>query len=69
MPIISNVTALPQTDPKTLRKNLTDQVTETVRWRETMELAKSLGVKITELGSGKVLLNRKEDDEMFQQKL
>ena len=56
VPIISNVTALPQTDPKTLRKNLTDQVTGTVRWRESMELAKNLGVeKITELGSGKVL--------------
>ena len=56
VPIISNVTALPQTDPKTLRKNLIDQVTGTVRWRESMELAKNLGVeKITELGSGKVL--------------
>ena len=39
-----------------LRKNLIDQVTGTVRWRESMELAKNLGVrKITELGSGKVL--------------
>jgi [acyl-carrier-protein] S-malonyltransferase len=56
VPIISNVTALPQTDPKTLRKNLIDQVTGTVRWRESMELAKNLGIrKITELGSGKVL--------------
>ena len=56
VPIISNITALPQTNPKTLRKNLTDQVTGTVRWRESMELAKNLGVeKITELGSGKVL--------------
>ena len=56
VPIISNITALPQTNPKTLRKNLIDQVTGTVRWRESMELAKNLGVrKITELGSGKVL--------------
>ena len=56
IPIISNVTALPESDPIILRKNLIDQVTGTVRWRETMELAISLGIeKIIELGSGKVL--------------
>ena len=56
IPIVSNITALPQTDPKILRKYLIDQVTGTVRWRETMEFAKDLGVKkITELGTGKVL--------------
>ena len=56
IPIVSNITALPQTDPKILRKYLIDQVTGTVRWRETMEFAKNLGVKkITELGTGKVL--------------
>ncbi len=56
IPIVSNITALPHTDPVTLRKNLIDQVTGTVRWRETMEFAKNQGVKkITELGSGKVL--------------
>ncbi len=56
IPIITNITALPQKDPTTLRKNLIDQVTGTVRWRETMELAKNLNVKkITEFGSGKVL--------------
>ena len=56
IPIISNITASPHTDPITLRKNLIDQVTGTVRWRETMEFAKNQDVKkITELGSGKVL--------------
>ena len=56
IPVVSNITALPHTDPLTLRKNLIDQVTGTVRWRETMEFAKNQGVKkITELGSGKVL--------------
>ncbi len=56
IPIVSNITALPHTDPLTLKKNLIDQVTGTVRWRETMEFAKNQGVKkITELGSGKVL--------------
>ena len=56
IPIISNITALPHTDPSILRKNLIDQVTGTVRWRETMEFAKKQGAKkIIELGSGKVL--------------
>ena len=56
IPVVSNITALPHTNPLTLRKNLIDQVTGTVRWRETMEFAKNQGVKkITELGSGKVL--------------
>ena len=56
IPIVSNITALSHEDPSTLRKNLIDQVTGTVRWRETMVFAKNQGVKkITELGSGKVL--------------
>ena len=56
IPIVSNISALAHTDPTILRKNLIDQVTGTVKWRETMEFAKNQGVKkITELGSGKVL--------------
>ena len=56
LPIISNINAEPETDPNKLRINLINQVTGTVKWRETMLLAKKLGVqKITELGSGKVL--------------
>lgn len=56
LPIISNINARPETDPNKLKINLINQVTGTVKWRETMLLAKKLGVqKITELGSGKVL--------------
>ena len=56
IPIVSNITALPHTDPTILRKNLINQVTGTVRWRETMEFAKNKNVKkLIELGSGKVL--------------
>ena len=56
LPIISNISARPETDPNKLKINLINQVTGTVKWRETMLLAKKLGVqKITELGSGKVL--------------
>ena len=56
IPIISNISASPETDPIILRKNLINQVTGTVKWRQTMDYAKNIGVKkITELGSGKVL--------------
>ena len=58
IPIISNVSALDHTDPIELKNNLIDQVTGTVRWRETMQLANNMGIKkIIELGSGKVLTN------------
>ena len=56
IPIISNVNVSPENNPDKLRKNLIDQVTGTVRWRETMEFAEKKGIKkIIELGSGKVL--------------
>ena len=56
IPIISNINVLPENNPDKLRKNLIDQVTGTVRWRETMEFAEKKGIKkIIELGSGKVL--------------
>ena len=56
IPIISNISASPETDPLILKKNLIDQVTGTVKWRQTMDYAKNIGIKkITELGSGKVL--------------
>jgi len=56
VPIVSNITAQSETDPVKLKNNLIKQVTGTVRWRETMLLAKKIGVtKISELGSGKVL--------------
>ena len=56
VPIIPNVNVLPETNPDKLRKNLIDQVTGTVRWRETMKFADKKGVKkVIELGSGKVL--------------
>ena len=56
VPIIPNVNVSPETYPDKLRKNLIDQVTGTVRWRETMKFADKKGVKkVIELGSGKVL--------------
>ena len=56
VPIVSNTTALPESNIDQLKKNLIDQVTSTVRWRETMHLANKLGTeKIIELGSGNIL--------------
>ena len=56
VPIIPNVNVSPETNPDKLRKNLIDQVTGTVRWRETMKFAdKKCVKKVIELGSGKVL--------------
>ena len=56
VPIISNINALPEKNVTILKQNLIDQVTGTVKWRETMILADTLGAKvILELGNGKIL--------------
>jgi [acyl-carrier-protein] S-malonyltransferase len=56
VPVIANVTAAPVSDPEQIRKLLVEQVTATVRWRESIEAMKKEGVtRIFELGAGKVL--------------
>ncbi len=56
VPLIANVNAAPTSDPGTIRKQLVDQVTARVRWRETMLSLPPLGVSaLVEAGSGKVL--------------
>ncbi|HVM82679.1 MAG TPA: ACP S-malonyltransferase [Candidatus Binatia bacterium] len=56
VPVIANVTAAPVSDPATIRRLLVEQVTATVRWRESIECMKTEGVvRIFELGAGKVL--------------
>jgi [acyl-carrier-protein] S-malonyltransferase len=56
VPVISNVLAAPITDPADIRKRLVEQVTGTVRWRESVATMVALGVtKFIELGNGKVL--------------
>ena len=58
IPIISNVTASSATDPDQIRKNLINQITGTVRWRESVIHMNSLGVqRFLEVGPGKVLSN------------
>ena len=56
MPLVANVTARQVSDAATIRKLLVDQVTGTVRWRESVQTMKSLNVShVFELGAGKVL--------------
>ena len=45
VPIISNVDVSPENNTDKLRNNLINQVTGTVRWRETMEFAEKVGVQ------------------------
>jgi [acyl-carrier-protein] S-malonyltransferase len=56
VPLIANVTAKPVSDPATIRQQLVEQVTGTVRWRESVIEMKAQGVhQVIELGAGKVL--------------
>lgn len=56
IPLIANVLAQPITDHKEIIKHLIEQVTGTVRWRETMNYLQEQNVTdLVELGAGKVL--------------
>jgi [acyl-carrier-protein] S-malonyltransferase len=56
VPLIANVSAAKVTDPADIRSLLVQQVTGTVRWRESILAAIALGVdSFVELGAGKVL--------------
>lgn len=56
LPIIANVTAQAASDPTVIRDLLVQQVTATVRWRESVDEMVNRGVThFYELGSGKVL--------------
>lgn len=56
VPVVANVTAGPASDPDTIRRLLVEQVTGTVRWRESVAYMAAQGVShFMEIGSGKVL--------------
>ena len=58
IPIVQNTTVEQTTDVEAIKMNLINQVTETVRWRETMLKFIDLGVEvIIEVGAGNVLTN------------
>ncbi|MGH6718478.1 MAG: ACP S-malonyltransferase [Alphaproteobacteria bacterium] len=56
VPVVANATAEPVDQPAAIRRLLVDQVTATVRWRESVLRLKAAGVAtLVELGQGKVL--------------
>jgi [acyl-carrier-protein] S-malonyltransferase len=56
VPLVANVSATKVTDPAEIQDLLVQQVTATVRWRESVQEMVSLGVdSFVELGTGKVL--------------
>lgn len=56
LPVVTNVGAVPESDPAVLKQALIEQVTARVRWRESVLALAGLGVdRGVELGAGKVL--------------
>ena len=56
VPLVANVTAAPVDDPAVIRRLLVEQVTATVRWRESVAFMAGAGVTLfVECGAGKVL--------------
>ncbi len=56
VPLVANVVAKPITDPYDVIRSLVDQVTRTVRWRESVAYMARRGVTtFYEVGAGKVL--------------
>jgi [acyl-carrier-protein] S-malonyltransferase len=56
VPLVANVLARPLSDATEIRQRLVEQVTGTVRWRESMEWLAENGVtRVMEIGAGKVL--------------
>jgi [acyl-carrier-protein] S-malonyltransferase len=55
-PLVSNVLARPISDPDEIRRRLVEQVTGTVRWRESIAYMSARGAsRFFEIGAGKVL--------------
>jgi [acyl-carrier-protein] S-malonyltransferase len=55
-PLVSNVLASSISDPDEIRRRLIEQVTGTVRWRESVAFMAGRGVtRFFEIGAGKVL--------------
>ncbi|CAN0577841.1 unnamed protein product [Ectocarpus sp. 12 AP-2014] len=56
VPLLANVTAELTSKPDIIKQNLINQISGTVRWRETMDKFAELGItELVEIGSGKVL--------------
>jgi [acyl-carrier-protein] S-malonyltransferase len=56
VPLVANVLARPLSDPTEIRQRLVEQITGTVRWRESIAWLGEDGVtRFVEIGAGKVL--------------
>jgi [acyl-carrier-protein] S-malonyltransferase len=56
VPLVANVLARPTSDPRQIAQGLVDQVTGTVRWRESIAFMAAAGVTLFyEVGAGKIL--------------
>lgn len=56
IPVVANVTASAESDPEVIKNLLIEQITGTVRWRESVLYMRDQGVdQMIELGAGKVL--------------
>lgn len=56
VPLVANVTAAAVNDPEVIRRQLVEQVTGRVRWRESVLFLRDQGVaQLVEIGAGKVL--------------
>jgi [acyl-carrier-protein] S-malonyltransferase len=56
LPLIANVSANATQDPEEIKRLLVEQITGSVRWRETMLYMQNQGIEeVIEIGSGKVL--------------
>ena len=67
VPLVANIMASATSDPEQIKNLLVEQVTGTVRWRESVIYLKEQGVTtLVELGAGKVLsgLARRIDKEL-----
>ncbi len=55
-PVVANVTAAPTSDPGEIRELLVEQVTQMVRWRESVQVFAAEEVEeVVEIGAGRVL--------------
>ena len=56
VPVVANVLAHAETDPATIRSLLVQQITGSVRWRESVAYMAAQGVtEVYEIGAGKAL--------------
>ena len=68
VPLVANVTAAPTRDPGEIKELLVEQVTQMVRWRETVLLFAANQVEeVVEIGAGRVLagLTKRIDRELM----